>query len=102
MVLPYRVVLAVELKGLVDRRAIDRGLQMTRDPEPVLEADRGALIEPEQIARIVGEAALPQVAVEPVGQLEVRSMNREPQRGRQIENAEVRLREHRVPIVAVA
>ena len=56
--LTHGVVLAVELKGLVDRRAIDSGLQVPRDTEPVLEADRRSLIEPEQIARVAVEAAL--------------------------------------------
>ena len=100
--LPHGVVLAVELEGLVDRRAIDSGLQMPRDAKPVLEADRRSLIEPEQIAGILAEAALPKIAVEPVRELEARSVAREPQRGRQVENAEIRLREHQLRIVVIA
>ena len=46
----HRVVLAVELKRLVDRGAVNGRLQMARDAEAVLEADDGALIQAEQIA----------------------------------------------------
>ena len=86
--LPHGVELAVELEGFVDRGAIGGSLQMPRDVKPKLEANCRALIEPEQIARIRAEAALPEIAVEPVRQLEARSVEREPQRGRKVQHAE--------------
>jgi hypothetical protein len=49
---------------------------MPRETEPVLEADDGALIKPEQIAGVLAEAAPPKIAVEPVCQLEARSITR--------------------------
>ena len=48
---------------------------MPRDAEPVLEPDRRSLIEPEQIAGVPAEAAAPKIAVEPVRELEVRSVD---------------------------
>jgi hypothetical protein len=74
---------------------------MPRDTKPVVEADHGSLIEPEQIAGIFDEAALPKIAVEAVSELEARSAERQSQRGRQIENPKIRLREHQLAIVGV-
>src|SRR5688572_4378657 len=72
---------------------------MPGDAEAVLEADRCSLIEPEQIAGIATETPLPKIAVEPVRELEARPVEWEPQRGRQVENAKIRLGEHRRGIV---
>src|SRR5688572_30142647 len=72
---------------------------MPCDTKAVLEADCRSLIEPEQIAPILVEAALPKIAVEPVSHLEARSVTREPQRGRKVQHPEIRLREHRFRIV---
>ena len=77
-----RVVLPVELERLADGRAIHRRLYVFHDAEAILEADDGALIETEEIAGLFAEAAAFQVAVEPVRQLKVGSVNGEPERGR--------------------
>jgi hypothetical protein len=45
------------------------------------------------------EASLPKIAVEAMGKLEARSTDGKPQRGRQVENAEVRLGENQLRIV---
>jgi hypothetical protein len=73
---------------------------MPRDTKSIFEADCCSLIEPEQIARIFVEAALAEIAVEPVSQLKARSVEREPQRRRKVQNAEIRLRQHQFRIVA--
>jgi hypothetical protein len=51
--LPHRVVLAGELDRLVDRGTVRRGLQVPCDTVPVLETNRGTLIEPEQVTQLV-------------------------------------------------
>ena len=75
----HGVVLAVELKGLVDRGAVNRRLHVPHDPEAVLEADDGTLIETEEIAGLKTEVAVPEVAVEAVRELEIGSVSRKPQ-----------------------
>ena len=72
---------------------------MPRDPEPVFKADRRSLIEPEQIAGI--PTVVSQIAVEPVGELKVRSVAWESQRGRQVEHPKIRLREHQRGIIVI-
>ena len=86
----YGIVLTVELKRLVDRGAVNRRFHMPHDPEAILEADDGALIEAEQIAGLKTEVAVPEVAVEAVRQLEIRSVSRKPQSRRDRDDAIVR------------
>ena len=50
---------------------MDAGLEIAGDPEAVLEADDGAVVEREQILGQLAEVAAAQVAGEPVGQPEV-------------------------------
>src|SRR4051812_37977189 len=95
-----RVVLAVELKRLVDGGAIHRRLHVFHDAEAILEPDNGALIETEEITGLFAETAAFQVAVEPVRQLKVGSVNGKPEGGRQIDDAIVRFRELERPIIA--
>ncbi len=97
--LPDRVVLCVELERLVNGGAIDGGLNVRNDAEPVLESDHGALIETKQVAGVLAETAAAQVAVEPVRQLKVSFVQREPQRRGERDDAEVRLREHERGVV---
>ena len=51
------------------------------------------LVETEEIAGLLAEAAVAEIAVEPVCELKVRSVERQPQRGRQRDNAEIRFGE---------
>ena len=95
----HRVDLAVELEGLVDGGAVSDRLHVPHDPEAVLEADDGALIETEKIAGVIAEAAVPQIAVEPVGELKARAEPRQPQGGRQGNHAEIRFGELQRTIV---
>src|SRR5688572_32564560 len=74
---------------------------MTGDTEAVLEADHGALIQAEQVACVVTEAAALQIAVEPVCQLKARAANRQPQRGWQVDDAKIRLRELQDAVVVI-
>jgi hypothetical protein len=74
---------------------------MPREPEPVFKADRRSLIEPEQIAGIPTETVVSQIAVEPVGELNVRAVEWKPQRGRQVEHPEIWLREHQRAFVVI-
>src|SRR3977135_2532730 len=83
----HGVVLSVELKGLFDRGAVNGRLHMPHDPEAVLEADDGALIEAEQVAGLKTEVAVPQVAVEAVRELEIGSVPRKPQSRRDRDDA---------------
>ena len=86
----HGVVLAVELESLINRGAVHGGLQMPPDPEPVLEANDRSLIEAEEITGLMTEAAVPEIAVEPMGELKVRSAPWKSQRGRQGNEAKIR------------
>ena len=94
-----RVVLAVELKGLVDGGPVDGGLDVPQDPEAVLEADDGALIEAEEIAGLLAEAAALEIAVEAVGQLKVGFPLRKPECRRQVDDAKIRLRQLQLALI---
>ena len=87
----HGIVLPVELKGLVDRGAVDRRLHMPHDPEAILEADDCALIQTEQVAGLKTEVAASQVAVEAVRELKVRSVPRKSKRCRQSDDTKIRL-----------
>ena len=63
---------------------------MPRDAEAVFEADYSALIQTEQVAGVLAEAAAVKVAIKSVRELKARSVNRQPQRGRQVDDAEIR------------
>jgi hypothetical protein len=60
------------------------------DSEPILETDDGALIDPEQVARLLPDAPVAQVAREPVRHPDVALEQRQPQRRRQIHDDEIR------------
>src|SRR5262245_10190974 len=90
MLLPYGVVLAVELNGLVETRSIERGLHVPGDREPVLESDERALIDPEEIACLFAERTIPQVARETVRQSEIAPVERQSQRCRQVDDNKIR------------
>ena len=82
-----RVVLAVELKRLVYGGPVHRGLDVPHYSDAVLEADDGALIEAEEIAGLLAEAAALEIAVETVGQLKIGFPLREPECRRQVDDA---------------
>jgi hypothetical protein len=98
----HRVVLPIQLNRLVEARSIKGRLHVPCDGEPVLESDNRALIDPEKIAGLLTEGAVPQVAGEPVRQSKVALEARQTQRRWQIDDDEVRFRELEHGIVIVA
>src|SRR5262245_12030884 len=93
MTLMPRVVLARELDGSTDAGPLDDRLQVANDPVPEFEGDVRALVETEQAARLIGEAVVAEVLVEAVAQMKVSTAGGKPQRGRQIDEREVRFRQ---------
>jgi hypothetical protein len=79
----------VQLNRLVETGSIEGGLHMRGDRHPVLEADDGALIDSEQIARLLTERAVAQVAGKAMRQSEVPPGQRQPHRRGQIHDNEV-------------
>src|SRR6185503_1538652 len=84
-----RVVLARELKRLAVVGARGDRLQVPHDAEAVLELNRRALIEAEQVAELLVERRAPQVLVEAVRQVEVAAEARQRQRRRQVDDGEI-------------
>src|SRR5262245_5635629 len=93
MTLMPGVVPGRELDGSTDTGALDDRLQVTNDPVPEFEGDIRALVQAEQAARLIGEAVVAEVLVEAVAQMEVSTAGGKPQRGRKIDEREVRFRE---------
>src|SRR5215470_7678194 len=88
-----RVVPGGELNRSTEAGALDDQLQMPNDRVAKFKADVRALVETEQVARLIAEAVLAKVLVEPVAQVEVPAVNRQPERCRQIHEDEIRLGE---------
>src|SRR5580765_1341178 len=84
-----RVPLRVKLNRPVEPGAVRDELHMPDRCEAVLEADDGAFVDAEQAAGLIAKIAVPQVAVEPMRQLETRFVERQPQRRRQVDDAVV-------------
>jgi hypothetical protein len=59
----------VELKGLVDRRAVNRRLHVSHDPEAILKPTTAPSSRPNRL--LASEIAVPEVAVEAVRELKV-------------------------------
>src|SRR5262245_50389239 len=90
------VVLNRELDRLAQTRSKHDGLPLRQESETVLEADVGARVEAEQAAEssartVVLEFAANQIQVEPVRQMKVALMLRQPKCRRQADKREVRL-----------
>ena len=75
-----RIVLRVELNGLVERDAVGGSFEMLRDTHPVLEAYGGALVDAKKVACVVGEAASAKVSCETMCEREVTFPTRQPGR----------------------
>jgi hypothetical protein len=76
----HGVVFPVELKCLVYRGAVTAACTCRTIPKRY-SSRRPPLIETEQVAGLKTEIAVPEIAVEPMGELEVRSVPRKPQCG---------------------
>ena len=61
----------MQLDGAVETGSIERRLQMRRNRESVFETDDRTLIDPENAAGLITEAATPKVARETVRQTEI-------------------------------
>src|SRR5215472_16885290 len=83
------VVLGRELDRPTDAGALDNRVQVSNDPVSKFESDVRALIETEQVARLIAEAVLAEVFVEAVTQVKVPGARRKPQRCRKIHEDEV-------------
>ena len=88
-VLVERVVFAVQLNRAAEIGSIDGGFHVLDDGKAILETDRRAFVETEQVARLIAEIATGQVAVEAVRQSKVAFVHRQRQRRRQIDQREV-------------
>src|SRR5262245_60473133 len=96
LVLMPGVVLNRELDRLAQTRSQHDGLPLRQESETVLEADVGAGVEAKQPAKssahtVVLELTAYQIQVEPVRQMKVALMLRQPQRRRQAHKRKVRL-----------
>jgi hypothetical protein len=80
----------MELDRLVEAGSIERRLRVRCERDPILEPDDRALIDAEQVAGLLSERAVAQVAREAMRQPEVALEPRQPQRRRQIDDDEVR------------
>src|SRR5262245_3169629 len=87
-----RVVLGRELNRPTEAGALDHGVQVSNDPVAEFETDVRALVEAEQVARLVAEAVLAQVLVEAMTEVKVPAAHGKSQRRWQIDDDEVRLR----------
>ena len=96
-----RVVLHAHLDVALDVGTRDDRLDVLHHTEAVLELNRGALVEAEQVAQLGAEIVVPQVLVEAVRQVKVAGMHRQRQRGRQIDEAEIRLQRPQFLVVIV-
>src|SRR5262245_59926796 len=68
--LPQRPVLRAELDGLAARRAVEADLPVRHDAEAVLEPDRLAVVEAEEVTGQVAEIAVAERPAEAVGDAE--------------------------------
>ncbi len=64
---------------------------MLGDGEAILEPDGRAVVQAEEVACLLAETAVAQIPLEPVREMKVRLVQRQPQRGGQIDQREVGL-----------
>ena len=75
---------------------------MLQHAEAILELNRSALVEAEQVARLRAEAVSPQVFVEPMRQVKVACVRRQRKRRRQVDEGEIRLHWTKLLVVVLA
>ena len=88
----------MELQRLIDRGAVSGRLHATEDAEPKLEAHHRARVNSEQPVGVAAEAALREVLVEAVRQLEGAAVARQDKGSRHVDQTIIRFRQpqHRI------
>lgn len=84
-----RGALGVELGLSVDVRAIRGELDVPGHGEAVLEANRRAVIEPEEVAHLLAKGPVAKIPLESMRQAEVRFVPRQPERRRKVNQRKV-------------